>query len=188
MSGFTDFDHDDKQQLEQLVQSTRWGEVADGRQRVLDRLQAIDRLQFEGRKQLSRERVSLLQQRAVQLYVEQVETILDPPNGETTAWWDSKRIGEFTLPDERRVEINGLEEYLDLNEQISFTVTERVKPHAAHVGELREVERVTTPPIGLHRSAFRATNRGLADQGVDFDSHDHDVGEDDVGKQNAVGP
>lgn len=188
MTGFTDFDHDDEQNLEQLVQSTRWGEVADGRQRVLDRLQAIDRLQFEGRRELSRERVSLLQQRAVQLYVEQVETILDPPNGTSTEWWHSKTIGQFSLPDEQVVEVEGLEQYLDLNEELTYTVTERHKPHAAHVGELREIEKVTTPPIGLHRSAFRATNRGLADQGVDFDSHDHDVGEDDIGKSNAVGP
>lgn len=186
MTGLTDFDHDDEQQLEQLVQTTRWGEVADGRQRVLDRLQAIDRLQFEHNRTLSQERVSLLQQRAVQLYVEQVETILDPPNGTTTAWWDEKQVGEFSLPDGQAVEVVGLEEYLDLNEQITYTVTERYKPHAAHVGEVRQVERVTTPPIGLHRSAFRATNRGLADQGVDFDTHDKDVGEEDVGKTNAV--
>lgn len=184
----TDFDHEDEQQLEQLVQSTRWSEVEDARRRVVDRLEAIDRLQFEGSGPVSREAVSVLMQRSVQMYIQQVETILDPINGDTTDWWDNKEIGQFTLPDERSVNVVGLSSYLALDEQITYTTTETYKPHAAHVGEVREVEHTTTAPIGLHRSAFRATNRGLADQGVDFDTQSKDVGDDETGKHNAVAP
>jgi hypothetical protein len=184
----TDFDHKDEQQLEQLVQSTRWGEVEDARQRVVNRLEAIDRLQFEGNSRVSGETVSVLMQRSVQLYVQQVETILDPIDGDTTDWWDNNEIGQFELPDGRSVDVVGLSSYLALDEEITYTTTETYKPHAAHVGEERTVERTATPPIGLHRSAFRATNRGLADQGVDFDTHSKDVGEEQTGKGNAVSP
>lgn len=186
MSSLTEFTHDDEQRLERLVQSTRWGEVEAARQRVVDRYEAIDRAQFGQGGALSQERVSLLKQRAVQLYVLQVETILNPVKGDTTPWWDDEPIGQFTLPNGRTVQITGLREYLDLDEQLSVTITERHKPHAAHVGETREVQQQVSPPVGLHRNAFIATNRGLADQGVDFDTRAKDIGEDDLGKANAV--
>jgi len=102
-----DFDHDDQQKLEQLVQQTRWGEVADARQRVIDRLEAIDRMQFEGQRQLSRDHISILQQRAVQLYIEQVETVLAPEEGRVSQWWDTKPIGSFD-PDCRRDRAGGV--------------------------------------------------------------------------------
>ena len=186
MTSLTEFDHNDEAQLEQLVQSSRWREVAAARQRVVDRYEAIDRAQFEQGGALSQERVSLLKQRAVQLYVVQVETILNPVSGDATDWWEDRTIGRFDLPDGRTVEINGLEQYLNMDEQITITVEERHQPHSAHVGEVREVERHVSPPTGLHRNAFLATNRGLADQGVDFDTRAKDIGEDDLGKSNAV--
>jgi hypothetical protein len=182
-----DFDHDDQQKLEQLVQQTRWGEVADARQRVIDRLEAIDRMQFEGQRQLSRDHISILQQRAVQLYIEQVETVLAPEEGRVSKWWDTKPIGSFDLPNGRTVDVIGLEEYVDLSEEIPFTTTEHHQPHGGHIGERREVRRAATPPIGIHRNAFRATNRALADKGIEFDPRDKDVGEDDIGPENAVG-
>jgi len=186
VSSLTEFTHDDEQRLEQLVQSTRWGEVEAARQRVVDRYEAIDRAQFEQGNALSQDRVSLLKQRAVQLYVLQVETILNPVEGDTTPWWHEKPIGQFDLPDGRSVQVTGLSQYLDLDEQITITIEEHHKPHAAHVGETRQVERHVSPPVGLHRNAFMATNRGLADQGVDFDTRAKDIGEDDLGKANAV--
>jgi hypothetical protein len=181
------FDHEDKQRLEQLVQQTRWGEVADARQRVIDRLEAIDRMQFEGQRQLSGDHISILQQRAVQLYIEQVETILAPEAGRVSDWWNAEPIGSFELPNGRSVDVIGLEEYVDLSEEIAYTTTEYHKPHGTHIGGQREVRRVATPPIGIHRNAFRATNRALADKGIEFDPRDKDVGEDDIGPENAVG-
>lgn len=186
MTSLTEFDHNDEAQLEQLVQSSRWREVEAARQRVLDRYEAIDRAQFEQGAALSQDRVSLLKQRAVQLYVVQVQTILDPVDGETTEWWDEREIGQFKLTNERTMKVTGLKQYLNLDEQIPVTVKERYKPHAAHMGEVREVQRYVSPPTGLHREAFLATNRGLADQGVDFDTRAKDIGEDDLGKTNAV--
>nr|ADE29172.1 hypothetical protein [uncultured virus] len=183
-----DFDHKDKQRLEQLVQQTRWSEVADARQRVIDRLEAIDRMQFEGNRQLSRDHISILQQRAVQLYIEQVETVLAPVNGRVSEWWDTMPIGAFSLPNDETTELIGLEEYVDLPETIPYTAREFVKPHGGHMGEYREVARSYTPPVGIHRNAFRATNRALADKGIEFDPRDKDVGEDQMGPENAVGP
>jgi len=181
------FDHDDQQKLEQLVQQTRWGEVADARQRVIDRLEAIDRMQFEARQQLSRDQISVLQQRAVQLYIEQVETVIDPKQGRTSRFWDEESIGEFELPNGRPVEIVGLQEYVNLDEEILYSVREPHQPHGGHPGGVHEVQRTATPPIGIHRSAFRKTNRALADKGIEFDPRDKDVDEDEVGKHNAVG-
>jgi hypothetical protein len=186
VSRLTEFDHDDEQALERQVQSTRWREVEAARQRVVDRYEAIDEAQFGQGKGLAQDRVSLLKQRAVQLYVLQVETVLNPVDGDTTPWWDEKPVGQFTLPDGRAVQVTGLKQYLDLDEEITITVEEHHKPHAAHVGEVRTVEKSVTPPVGLHRNAFQATNRGLADQGVDFDTRAKDIGEDDLGKANAV--
>ena len=174
------FDHQDQQRLEQIVQQTRWDEVADARQRVLDRLQLIDRMQFDGQRQITEERVALLQQRTVQLYIEQVETILDPVDGKTTAWWGDRWIGEFELPDGSRREVIGLGEYVELDEEILVTVEREHRPHGAAMPETREVEVSLTPPPGLHRNAFRATNRALADQGIEFDTRERDVDEDDL--------
>lgn len=183
-----DFDHNDQQRLEQIVQQTRWDEVSDARQRVLDRLQAIDRLQFERGRRVSESRISTLQQRTVQLYLQQVETILNPEdNKPATSWWDDEWIGQFELPNGELIQIIGLGQYLDLSETIEYTVEEEHKPHGAHIGETREVTRTMTPPVGLHRNAFRATNRGLADQGIEFDTRDRDVDDSDAGLDNAVG-
>jgi hypothetical protein len=35
--------------------------------------------------------------------------------------------------------------------------------------------------VGLHKAAFRATNRALADQGIEFDTRDRDENEIDLG-------
>jgi len=124
----------------------------------------------------------------VQLYLQQVETILDPDDDKpTTRWWTDEWIGQFELPNGDIVHVMGLADYIDLSEEIEYTVEEEHKPHGAHIGEMREVTRTTTPPIGLHRNAFRATNRGLADQGIEFDTRDRDVDDDDAGIGNAVG-
>jgi hypothetical protein len=180
-----DFDHNDHERLEEMVQRTRWDEVADARQRVLDRLQAIDKAQFElGGRGLAEDRVSVLYQRTVQLYLEQVETILDPPEAPTTEWWEDRWIGRFELPNDDVVEINGLSSYINLDEEVHYTVEEEYKPHGAHIGEIREVEKSTTPPPGLHRNAFRATNRALADQGVEFDTRERNFDDGDLSKQN----
>ena len=181
-----DYTHDDQQRLEQLIQQTRWDEVADARQRVLDRLQAVDQIQFERHGRVSEERVSTLLQRTVQLYVQQVETILAPEDGETTDGWDKEWIGSFELPNDEKLKIIGLAQYLDLDESIEYTVEEEYKPHGAHIGEMREVTHTTAPPVGIHRNAFRATNRALADQGIRFDTRDRDVGDDETGEGNAV--
>jgi len=175
-----DFNHKDRDRLEDIVQRTRWDEVNEARQRVLDRLEAIDRLQFElGRP--DPEKVSLLYQRAVQLYVEQVETLLDPVDGKTTEYWNSKTIGHFELPNGQTFVVNGLSDYVRMDEHITVTVEVEHKPHAAHMGDIREEERTVSPPPGIHRSAFRATNRGLADQGLEFDTRKREIGEDDAG-------
>lgn len=179
------YDHKDKKRLEEIVQQTRWDEISDARQRIFDRLEAIDRLQFN-HGDATESKVSLLKQRTVQLYVQQVETILDPVGRPTTEWWDSKRIGEFELPNGEVIVINGLEGYLDLGEGIEYTVKTKHKPHSCHVGTVREVPRTTTPPPQIHDDAFSATNRALADQGIEFDTRDRDVGDDQTGKQNAV--
>lgn len=175
-----DFDHNDHERLEEIVQKTRWDEVADARHRILERLQAIDRLQFDG-PGATREKVSVLKQRTVQLYVQQVETILDPVEGDTTNWWTDKRIGQFELPNGEWIVIEGLEGYVDLGEQITYTVDVEHKPHSAHIGMMREEERTMTPPPELHTSAFRATNRGLADQGIEFDTRKREIGDEDAG-------
>lgn len=179
------YDHKDKKRLEEIVQQTRWDEISDARQRIFDRLEAIDRLQFN-HGDATKSKVSLLKQRTVQLYVRQVETILDPVDRPTTKWWSSKRICQFELPNGELIAINGLEGYLELGEQIEYTVEVKEKPHSCHVGTVREVPRTTTPPPEIHDQAFSATNRALADQGIEFDTRDRDVGENETGKQNAV--
>lgn len=180
-----DFDHKDADRLEQIVQKTRWDEVADARQRVLDRLQAIDRMDFEGGG-VREDRVSTLKQRTVQLYLEQVETILDPVDAPTTEWWTDHWIGEFELPTGELVRVTGLAQYLELDEKITYTEEVEHKPQSFHIAESKEVERSMVPPHGLHRNAFRATNRALADQGIEFDTRDRDVDENDLSGSNAL--
>jgi len=175
-----DFTHKDRDRLEDIVQRTRWDEVHEARQRVLDRLETIDRLQFEAGRS-NPDEVSLLYQRAVQLYVQQVETLLDPVDGETTDWWTNKPIGRFDLPNGKTFVVNGLSDYVRMDEQFTVPVEVEYKPHAAHMGEMREEERAVSPPPGIHKSAFRATNRGLAEQGLEFDTRKREIGEADAG-------
>lgn len=182
-----DFDHSDHERLEEIVQQTRWDEVSDARQRVLDRLQAIDRYQFETDTPASEPRVSTLYQRTVQLYLQQVETILDPVEGPTSEWWTDRWIGEFTLPTGERIQVNGLAEYIELDEEIPYTVEEQPAPGGDLVSwATEETTRTTTPPVGLHRNAFRATNRGLADQGIEFDTRQREIDDDDAGPNSAL--
>jgi hypothetical protein len=176
-----DFDHSDQEQLEEMVQRTRWGEVEDARRRVLDRLEAIDSAQFEYGG-IAQESVSTLYQRAVQLYVQQVETILDPPEGSTTDWWDKNYIGGIDLPNGDAVDVIGLQHYVELDEVISCTVEKHPNPDGDTVSWATEtVELTKVPPVGLHKAAFRATNRALADQGIEFDTRDRDENEIDLG-------
>ena len=178
-----DFDHSDQEQLEEMVQRTCWGEVEDARRRVLDRLEAIDSAQFEhGPGEIAAENVSTLYQRAVQLYIQQVETILDPPEGSTTDWWDSNYIGGIDLPNGDAVDVIGLLDYVELDEVFTCTVEKHPNPDGDTVSWATEtVELTTVPPVGLHKAAFRATNRALADQGIEFDTRDRDENEIDLG-------
>lgn len=179
-----DYDHNDQQKLEEMVQRTRWGEVEDARQRVLDRLQAINSAQYE-HGGIDKESASNLYQRAVQLYVQQVETILDPSDGETTDWWDTRFIGGFDLPNGDAVDVVGLRQYVELDERITCTVERHPNPDGDTVSWATEtVELTKVPPVGLHKAAFRATSRALADQGIEFDTRDRD--EDEIGFNNAL--
>lgn len=176
------FDHDDRQKLEQLVQDSRWNEVTNARERVVNRFEAIDRMQFEGRGSLTSEECALLTQRAVQLYVRQVETLLNPvpSHGEKTKYWDGELIGEFQIPTGNIVRVVGLKQYKNLDEQIPYVTTEQQVPHGGALPEMRQVERTITPPMTIHKDAFSATNRALADKGMEFDPRDKNQTSNDV--------
>jgi hypothetical protein len=175
-----EYDADDYDKLEQLVQKTRWDQVTAARERVVERFEIIDEMQFGSKTRLTRDECALLTQRATQLFVREVETIINPTNSEPTAWWDNKTIGTFEIPTGEQVHIIGLSDYLDLDEQLTYVTHETHKPHGGALPQRRQVERAMTPPVGIHREAFSATDRALAEKGIRLEPDDPDVGAETV--------
>ncbi|MDN4032080.1 hypothetical protein, partial [Chryseobacterium gambrini] len=105
----------------------------------------------------------------------------------TTEWWADRWIGSFELPNGEPVEVHGLREYVELDETVTYTTERSVDPQGDTASWVTEtVKRSQVPPVGLHKNAFRATNRALADQGIEFDTRDRNIGEDDVGPTHAL--
>lgn len=175
--------------INDTVQSERFNEILTLKKQVLDTKDEIDRNRAAGR--LSEAAGIELYQRKVRDYIISVETVLNPNDGDTSPFWDERRVGQFSLPDGEVKVINGLADFLEL--PTTFTVeieTERQRSYRHKRETVTDSKRVR-PPERLIEQAFRMTNRALDAAGFDLDEPtEHEKSEfkniDDVEKATKI--
>lgn len=149
------------------VEIERFREIMEMKKRVTEVRDEIEIARANGR---IREGAAIgLFHRKVRDYVISVETVLNPADGDVSEYWEDKRIGDFTLPDDTHKDIVGLSEFLDLKTIFEIEVeTEQQRSYRHKRETVTRTQRVR-PPERLVERAFRVTNQALDDAGFDLD-------------------
>lgn len=154
-------------EITETVQAERFREIMETKKRVTEVRDEIEMARANGQ---IREGAAIgLFHRKVRDYVMAVETVLDPVNGETSEYWDQKRIGDFSLPDGRHKDVVGLSEFLELNTVFEVEVETDRQQSYRHKRETVTQKRRVRPPERLIERAFRVTNQALDDAGFDLE-------------------
>lgn len=165
--------------LKELVTTERFHEIHDARQQVIEDERTLNEALAVGRIDDSRAR--RLYQRSVDTFVRELEWLLAPTeDDEGSAYWTDKEIGKMELPDERVLEVAGLGQYLELDEEIVVEVKTNRADRYCEVAT-PDVERLAVQPSwGLLRDAFRKANAALNELGMELDAGDEDRAEIDA--------
>lgn len=156
-------------ELDDLVRQRRFEEIHDARQQVIDDRRKLDDAVASGR--ASDEVARKLYQRAVNRYVHELETLLNPPGQDAkdqNVYWVKVKIGEIHLPNGKTRTVNGLLEYLTLDEEITTEIRVRKDNRYFSVAETEVREVTVQPSWELIESAFRTANAALADIGMEL--------------------
>jgi hypothetical protein len=159
-------------ELDDLVRNRRFDEIHEARRQVNHDKRELDDAIAAG--QLSDSLARRLYQRSVNRYVQELEPILNPPQAEnepdkTSIYWTDVKIGTIQLPDGDAVTVEGLLEYLNLEEEIEVQIVSNSTGSYYDV-PTTEVQTVAVqPPWRLLDSAFRTANSALADVGMEID-------------------
>ena len=160
--------------LKELVTTERFREIHEARQQVIQDERSLNEALATGR--IDDGRARRLFQRSVDTFVRELECLLDPPDGDTSPYWDEETVGAVQLADGRVYEIVGLGEYLELDEEIVVEVETVSEGRYYEVGEKTTQRRAVQPPWKLLRGAFRTANTALTDLGMELTP---DTGDDD---------
>lgn len=152
--------------LDELVTTERFGEIHEARQQVIQDERSLNEALATGR--IDDNRARRLFQRSVDTFVRELECLLNPPDDDPSEYWTSVGIGTIPLPGDRVYEVEGLGDYLDLNEEQVVEVETVVEGRYYEVGELKTEERAVQPPWDLLRAAFRVANAALTDLGMEL--------------------
>ena len=161
--------------LQELVTTERFREIHEARQQVIQDERSLNEALATGR--INDRRARRLFQRSVDTFVRELEWLLDPPDSEPSDYWEAKVIGEIELPDGRVLEVEGLGDYLDLDEELTVAVRTRSEGRYYEVGEETVERRSVQPSWELLRSAFRIANSALSDLGMELTP---DTGDEDA--------
>jgi len=149
------------------VQAERFREIMETKKRVTEVRDEIEMARVSGQ---IREGAAIgLFHRKVRNYVMAVETVLNPANGEQSAYWDQVPIGDFSLPDGRHIDVHGLSEFLELETVYEIEVETERQQSYRHKRETVTRKRRVRPPKRLIERAFRFTNQALDDAGFDLE-------------------
>jgi hypothetical protein len=156
--------------LDELVTTERFREIHEARQQVIEDERTLNEALATGR--IDDRRARRLFQRSVDTFVRELECLLNPPQDDPSAYWTEEPIGEIQLPDGRMVPIDGLGQYLGLDEQIVIEVKTETQGRYFEVAQEDTEERAVQPSWELLRGAFRVANAALTDLGMELDTGD----------------
>lgn len=158
-------------EIDELVRGQRFEEIAESRRQVREYQKSIREARAVGR--ISESESRRLLQNAVDDYVREFRNLLDPPStDDTSEFWDSKLIGRIEVPEGGPIEVEGLQQYLALPEQIPVEVTETVQETYHSVSEQRTRTVLVQPNRKLILGAFEMADRARADLGLELDLGD----------------
>lgn len=160
--------------LSELVTTERFREIHEARQQVIEDERTLN--EALATKRIDDRRARRLFQRSVDTFVRELECLLDPPDGDASDYWTDAEIGHIQLPNAEYATVEGLGEYLELDEEIVMTV-EAIEEGGYHeLAQTTVEERAVQPSWTLLRSAFRVANAALTDLGMELspDTDDDD--------------
>jgi len=157
-------------ELDDLVRNRRFDEIHDARRQVIDDERSIN--EALATDSISDSQARRLYQRAVDTYVRELEYLLNSPRDDDTEnqYWHTERIGIIQLPGEHEpVAVDGLGNYLDLNEEISVRVR-GVQSTRYYQADEQVIKTVAVQPSWrLLKSAFRIANKAVAELGLEIE-------------------
>ena len=155
--------------LTELVTTTRFREIHDARQRVVEARTQLMEAQIIGR--IDEARAAMILRQAVESYLLELEDLANPPNADRpteTDYWNDVYLGAIELPDGAVVEVYGFDDLLELPDQ--FEVGVEVEKHVPRKGSVVETEtQVAHVPKRILRNAFRQANYFCAEIGLELD-------------------
>ena len=152
--------------LQDLVTTERFREIHEARQQVIQDERTLNEALATGR--IDDGRARRLFQRSVDTFVRELECLLNPPDGEPSAYWTDEEIGTIPLPDGREYAVDGLGDYLDLDEELVVEVETAAEGRYYEVATRSVEQRHIQPPWELLRAAFRVANSALTDLGMEL--------------------
>lgn len=158
-------------ELDELVRKRRFDEIYEARKQVREDKRNLDDALATGA--VSDSMARRLYQRSVDRYVQQLETLLNPPvkedeDHEPSPYWTDVTIGTIDLPDGSAIEVNGLLGYLDLDEEIGVRVRVGSQDRYFEVQQEQVETHTVQPSWRLLESAVRTANTALADLGLEI--------------------
>lgn len=154
--------------LDELVTSTRFNEIHNARERVMETQQVISQAEVMG--QISEEKATRLYRRMVENYIIELEDLMRESDTENLDedYWESSDLGSVTLPDGDRRQIVGLKSILELPDVLTITYKKEVEQPRG--GRMKEpVTEGVQLPRRVLRNAFRECNHFCADIGLELD-------------------
>jgi hypothetical protein len=154
------------------VRNRRFDEIHEARRQVNHDKRELDDAIAAG--QLSDSLARRLYQRSVNRYVQELEPILNPPQKEddpdkSSIYWTDVKIGTVHLADGDELTVEGLLEYLNLDEEIEVEIVANTQARYYEVPNAELQTLAVQPPWRLLDSAFRTANSALADVGMEID-------------------
>lgn len=162
-------------ELKELVTTKRFDEIHEARQQVIQDERSLNEALATGR--VDDRRARRLFQRSVDTFVRELECLLNPPDeDEPLEYWSDKDVGELRLSNGNVKQIEGLGQYLDLDEEIVIEVETIEEGRYFELGQPVVEQRAVQPSWRLLRGAFRVANAALTDLGMELspDTEDDD--------------
>jgi len=159
-------------ELDDLVRDRRFDDISQARQQVYDDKRQLDDALASGRVDDGTAR--MLYQRSITRYVQQLETLLNPPRDpdddekERNPYWFDHTIGAIKLPDGTAMEVNGLLGFLELDEVIRVRVETQHEGRYFEAAETQTEVRAVQPSWRVLDSAVRTAHAAGADLGLEI--------------------
>jgi hypothetical protein len=157
-------------EITDTVNAERFAEIMELKKDCHDVRDQIDRAKIRG--EIQEPQGLRIYQRKVRDYIMSVETVLDPAVGDPSPFWSDYYVGDFILPDERQIRINGLQEFLALPETYSIDIEREYQKSYRHAKETIVETKEVRPPERVIERAFRNTNKALDAAGFDIQQPD----------------